>query len=80
MHDESQQMKSLMGKKKLHRVNETLQRVSLKLKGANCKVNEELVRELIQQRRFNLKKKIVDLFVWQKAKPGVILEIVDHWP
>lgn len=60
-HDESQQMKSLMERKKTNlqwfiisqnNVNETLQRVTLKLKGANYKVNEELVKDFIHQRRF----------------------------
>jgi len=63
-HDESQQMKSLMERKKTNlqwfiisqnNVNETLQRVTLKLKGANYKVNEELVKDFIHQRRFKLR-------------------------
>lgn len=63
-HDESQQMKSLMERKKTNlqwfiisqnNVNETLQRVNLKLKGANYKVNEELVKDFIHQRRFKLR-------------------------
>jgi hypothetical protein len=56
-HDESQQMKSLMERKKTNlqwfiisqnNVNETLQRVTSK----NYKVNEELVKDFIHQRRF----------------------------
>jgi hypothetical protein len=63
-HDESQQMKSLMERKKTNlqwfiisqnNVNETLQRVTLKLKGANYTVNEELVKDFIHQRRFKLR-------------------------